>query len=85
MGRIALTFTHKSLFSESLIGQMQGALLQQGWFPCKRVQRRQMAGQRLARRESFQTGHTCVAALGKGTTLACAPRLVLTHPKDSEA
>ena len=41
----------------------------------------QMAGGRLARRECFQTGHTGVAALGNGTTIACAPRLDLTRPE----
>jgi len=41
----------------------------------------QMAGGRLARRECFQTGHTGVAALGNGTTIACAPRLGLTRPE----
>ena len=39
----------------------------------------QMADGRLAQRECFQTGHTGVAALGNGTTIACAPRLGLTR------
>jgi len=39
----------------------------------------QMADGQLARRECFQTGHTYVAALGNGTTIACAPRLGLTR------
>jgi len=62
-----------------MTGQVQGALSQQGPFPCKSAQRRQMAGHRLARREFFQTGHTCVAELGKGTTLTYIPRLGLTR------
>jgi len=76
---LGLPFTHKSPFSESLTSQMQGSFLKQWLFHCKRAQRRQVAGQRLAQRESFQTSHTCVAALANGTTIVFAPRLGLTR------
>jgi len=50
-----------------------------GRFHYKRAQRRQMTGERLARRESFHAGHTGVAAFANGTTIACAPRLGLAR------
>jgi len=46
--------------------------------PLQESATRQMADARLARRESFQTGHTGVAAFANGTTIVFTPCLGLT-------
>jgi len=64
-------------FSESPAGQMQGALAPEGQAPFQASATPQMAGRRLARREPYRKCHDRVAALDKGTTIACTLRLVL--------
>jgi hypothetical protein len=70
-------------FSESLDGQMQGALVRE-WQPLS-SKRNAAEGCPAARPEGApRKRHDYVAALDKGWTIACALRLVLTLSGGSE-
>jgi hypothetical protein len=72
-------------FSESLAGQMQGALAQEWQAPFQASATPQMAGQRLARREPPESTMTALQRLTRETTIACALCLVLALSGGSES